>query len=48
MFSLYLDEDDAGSLDISEGQKENEGPPQLSDDEVAQLDHESHWRNWIG
>jgi len=29
-FLYYLDEDEAGSNDISERQQENEGPPQLS------------------
>ena len=38
---LYLDGDDAGSNNISERQQENEGPPQLGDEEVAQLDHEA-------
>ena len=38
---LYLDEDDAGNIGISEREQENEGQPQLSDDEVAQLDHEA-------
>ena len=37
----YLDEDGAESSYLSEHQQENEGPPQLSDDEVARLDHEA-------
>ena len=38
---LYLDEDYAGRNEISERQQENEGRPQLSDEEVAQLDREA-------
>ena len=38
---LFLDEDYGGSNEISERQQENEGPSQLGDEEVAQLDHEA-------